>query len=66
MVRGSFTLRHEIFGLTIGKDTVRYTTAFGLIYFGSRLLNIVASRNAAFVNIPNFANLIATVQSPMD
>lgn len=31
------------------KDTVKYTTAFGSIYFGSRLLNIVAFRNAAFV-----------------
>ena len=48
------------------KDTVRYTTAFGLIYFGSRLLNIVAFRNAVNVAIANFTNLIAMVQSHMD
>ena len=60
MGKGNFTLKREIFGLTTGKDTlrysckdtVRYTTAFGLIYFGSRLLNIVAFRNAAFVAYP--------------
>ena len=67
-------MKHGIFGSTIGKDTLRYsckdtvkyTAAFGLTYFGSRLLNIVAFRNAAFVARPNFTNLIAMVQSPMD
>ena len=67
----SFIERRGIFGSAIDgdtlryscKDTIRYTTAFGLIYFGSHLLNIVAFRNAAFVAIPNFTNLIAMVQS---
>lgn len=59
-----------ICGLAIAKDTLRYScnNAFNKYFnlFCSRLLNIVAFKNAVNVTISNFTNLIAMLQLHMD